>query len=71
MPVKKKATKKAAKKKVAKKTPRAAAATKTAFTAASAAHLAKMLKDFNRRLVHLETLVGTDTPPPTGTIDFP
>ncbi len=68
-------TKKA--KKPAKKTARKAAkpAKKAApsglFTPNSAAHLAKILKNFDRRLKNLEIINGTDTPPPTGTIDFP
>src|SRR5436190_15070676 len=70
VPVKKKSTtKKAVTKKAAKKATQKRAS--GAFTPQSAAHLAKMLKDFHRRLVNLETLVGTDTPPPTGSIDFP
>jgi len=67
---KKKKTKKPVKKS-AKKAAKKAASSDRFFTPKSAAHLAKMLKDFHRRLTNLEIINGTDTPPPTGTIDFP
>lgn len=71
---KKKKTKKSDKKttkKPAKKAAKKAVAGDSLFTPKSAAHLAKMLKDFHKRLTNLEIINGTDTPPPTGTIDFP
>lgn len=67
---KKKTTKKPVKK-PAKKAAKKAAPSDRLFTPTSAAHLAKILKDFHRRLTNLEIINGTDTPPPTGTIDFP
>ena len=58
MPVKKTAKKKAVKK--------AAKSTKKGI---SPEQLARTLKNIDRRLKNLETLVGTNTPRPTGTID--
>ena len=61
VPVKKKSTKKKAVKKTARKT-----ASKKGM---SAGELARTLKKINSRLKNLETLLGTNTPTPTGTID--
>jgi hypothetical protein len=68
---KNKKTDKKTAKKPAKKAAKKAVAGDLLFTPKSAAHLAKMLKDFHKRLTNLEIINGTDTPPPTGTIDFP
>ena len=67
----KKTDKKTTKRKPAKKAAKKAVSGDLLFTPKSAAHLAKMLKDFHKRLTNLEIINGTDTPPPTGTIDFP